>query len=144
MDINYLQERYVSPYTNFGFKRLFGNETNKDLLISFLNALLYKEQHVVDITYLRNDWKYMFDVYCENDKGEKFIVEMQKAEQQFFKDRSVFYSTFPIREQALRGEWDYKLKAVYTIGILNFVFDENREDENYYHHEIKLMDINKK
>ena len=86
----------------------------------------------------------MFDVYCENDKGEKFIVEMQKAEQQFFKDRSVFYSTFPIREQALRGEWDYKLKAVYTIGILNFVFDENREDENYYHHEIKLMDINKK
>lgn len=144
MDINYLQERYVSPYTNFGFKRLFGNETNKDLLISFLNALLYKEQHVVDITYLRNDWKYMFDVYCENDKGEKFIVEMQKAEQQFFKDRSVFYSTFPIREQALRGEWDYKLKAVYTIGILNFVFDENREDENYYHHEIKLMNINKK
>ena len=118
MDINYLQERYVSPYTNFGFKRLFGNKTNKDLLISFLNALLYKEQHVVDITYLRNDWKYMFDVYCENDKGEKFIVEMQKAEQQFFKDRSVFYSTFPIREQALRGEWDYKLKAVYTRIII--------------------------
>ena len=152
MGIDYLKERYVNPYTDFGFKRLFGNEISKDLLISFLNALLHEEQHIVDITYLRNehlgvlekDRKAVFDVYCENDKGEKFIVEMQKAEQQFFKDRSVFYSTFPIREQALRGEWDYKLKAVYTIGILNFVFDENREDENYYHHEIKLMDINKK
>lgn len=152
MGIDYLKERYVNPYTDFGFKRLFGDEISKDLLISFLNALLHEEQHIVDITYLRNehlgflekDRKAVFDVYCENDKGEKFIVEMQKAEQQFFKDRSVFYSTFPIREQALRGEWDYSLKAVYTIGILNFVFDEDREDENYYHHEIKLMDINKK
>lgn len=152
MGIDYLKERYVNPYTDFGFKRLFGDEVSKDLLISFLNALLHEEQHIVDITYLRNehlgflekDRKAVFDVYCENDKGEKFIVEMQKAEQQFFKDRSVFYSTFPIREQALRGEWDYRLKAVYTIGILNFVFDEDREDENYYHHEIKLMDINKK
>lgn len=152
MSLEYLQERYVNPYTDFGFKRLFGEEINKDLLISFLNALLQEEQHIVDVTYLRNehlgfqekDRKAVFDVYCENDRGEKFIVEMQKAEQQYFKDRSVFYSTFPIREQAKRGEWDYSLKSVYTVGILNFVFDEDRDDENYYHHEVKLMDVRKK
>ena len=64
---------------------------------------------------------------------------MQKGEQQYFKDRSIFYSTFPIREQAQRGtEWNYKLKAVYTIGILNFCFDDSNPD--YFHHEVRLMD----
>ena len=72
----------------------------------------------------------------------KFLVEMQKGEQQSFKDRSVFYSTFPIREQAKRGNRDYELKAVYTVGILNFVFDD--KDDEYFHHEVKLMDIQTK
>ena len=72
----------------------------------------------------------------------KFLVEMQKGEQQFCKDRSVFYSTFPIREQAKRGNRDYELKAVYTVGILNFVFDD--KDDEYFHHEVKLMDIQTK
>ena len=67
---------------------------------------------------------------------------MQKAEQQFFKDRSVFYATFPIREQAKRGDWNYRLKAVYTIGILNFTFDD--KDPDYFHHEVKLMDTRTK
>lgn len=152
MAMNEFRERYMNPYTDFGFKVLFGTPMNKDLLISFLNALLHKEQNIVDVTYLNSehlgstefDRKAIFDVYCENDKGEKFIVEMQKANQRFFKDRSVFYSTFPIREQAMRGDWDFELKAVYTIGILNFVFDENAGNEDYYHHEVKLMDVARK
>lgn len=145
-------ERYLNPYTDFGFKRLFGEEVNKDLLISFLNALLAGEQVITNISYSNSehlgvteeDRKAVFDVYCENDRGEKFIVEMQKAGQKYFKDRSVFYSTFPIREQAPQGRWDFELKAVYTIGILNFVFDEDKEDPEYFHHEVKLMDTRKK
>lgn len=141
-------ERYVNPYTDFGFKKLFGTEVNKDLLISFLNALLHDEQVIEDITYLNNeqlgvagtDRKAIFDVYCQNDKGEKFIVEMQKAEQQFFKDRSVFYSTFPIREQGQSGKWNYQLKSVYTIGILDFIFDDDYSNQDFYHHEVKLID----
>lgn len=152
MSLDYLKERYVNPYTDFGFKRLFGEEMNKDLLISFLNALLGEEQHVVDVTYLRNERlgfleserKAVFDVYCENDRGEKFIVEMQKAEQRYFKDRSVFYSTFPIRDQAKQGKWDFELKSVYMIGVLDFVFDEDKDVDAYYHHEVKLMDVRKK
>ena len=71
------------------------------------------------------------------------LTAVKKADQQFFKDRSVFYSTFPIRDQAPRGPWDYELKSVYTIGILNFVFDEDKYDREYFHHEVKLMDVNK-
>ena len=120
---------------------------NKELLISFLNSLLHGREVIKDVTFLNAehlgtqeyDRKAVFDVYCENEQGEKFLVEMQKGEQQFFKDRSVFYSTFPIREQAKRGNWDYELKAVYTVGILNFVFDD--KDDEYFHHEVKLMDI---
>ena len=146
-----LQERYINPYTDFGFKKLFGTEQNKELLISFLNALLQGEQTVKDVTYLNTehlgtqeiDRRAVFDVYCEGENGEKFLVEMQRGEQQFFKDRSLFYTTFPIREQASKGKgWDYELKSVYTVGILNFTFD-NSSDE-YYHHEVKLVDIRTK
>ena len=147
MAIDDLLDRYVNFYTDFAFKKLFGTEANKDLLISFLNALLDGKEEIKDLTFLNSehlgttelDRKAVFDVYCENEKGEKFLIEMQKAEQQFFKDRSIFYSTFPIREQAKRGNtWDYRLKSVYTIGILNFSFDDT--DPEYFHHEVKLMD----
>lgn len=150
MAIDELLERYVNFYTDFAFKKLFGTEANKELLISFLNSLLDGKEEIKKLTYLNSehlgtmesDRKAVFDVYCENEKGEKFLIEMQKAEQQFFKDRSIFYSTFPIREQAQRGDWNYRLKAVYTIGILNFCFDDS--DPRYFHHEVKLMDTKTK
>lgn len=141
------QERYIIPYTDFDVKKLFDMELNKDLPISFLNTLLQEERTVKDVTYLNAehlgtqeyDCRAVFDVYCENEKGEKFLIEMQRGEQQFFKGHSVFYSTFPIREQARRGEWDYELKAVYVVGILNFSFDPS--DPEYFHHEVKLVDL---
>ena len=144
-----IYERYVNFYTDFAFKKLFGTEVNKDLLISFLNALLHGREEIREITYLNTehlgtqeyDRRAVFDVYCKNEKGEYFLVEMQKGEQQFFKDRSIYYSTFAIREQAPRGEWNYGLKGIYTIGILNFCFETN--DQSYYH-EVKLLDTKTK
>ena len=142
-----IQDKYINPYTDFGFKLLFGTAMNKELLISFLNALLFKEETVKDVTYLNAehldtqeyDRRAVFHVYCEKEKGEKFLVEMQRGEQLFFKDRSVYYATFPIREQSQRGKWDYELKAVYIIGILNFTFNDT--DGDYFHHEVKLVDL---
>ena len=145
-----IKEKYINPFTDFGFKRLFGEEPNKDLLIDFLNVLLKEEQgKIVNLTYLKTeqlgltelDRKAIFDLYCENEKGEKFIVEMQKSKQNFFKDRSVYYSTFPIQKQAQKSEWNYELKAVYTIGILDFVFDEDKSDTNKFRYDVKLQDI---
>ena len=82
-----MTEKYINPHTDFGFKRLFGSEFNKELLISFLNAMFHGEQNVLDVTYLNSERlgdradarRAIFDVYCENDKGEKFIVEMQNV-----------------------------------------------------------------
>lgn len=141
------RDRYINPYTDFGFKMLFGTEMNKELLISFINSLLSGKEVIRDLTYLNTehlgtseaDRRAVFDVYCENERGEKILIEMQRGEQQFFKDRSLYYATFPIREQGEKGEWDYRLKAVYVIGVLNFKFDS--EDDNYFHHEVQLMDV---
>ena len=73
----------------------------------------------------------IFDIYCENEKGEKFIVELQKSKQNWFKERTIYYSTFPIQEQVQKGDNAYNLKAVFCIGILDFTFGyivgENRE-----------------
>jgi len=144
-----IKDKYISPFTDFGFKKLFGTEPNKDLLIDFLNELLRKDEGViVDLTYLSkeqlgrasDDRKAIFDIYCENEKGEKFIVELQKAKQKYFKDRSIYYSTFPIQSQAEKGDWNFQLKAVYTIGILDFEFDENKNDKIIFHHEVQLFD----
>ena len=147
-----IAEKYLNPFTDFGFKKLFGEEVNKDLLIDFLNTLLVGEQQIKDLTYLKNEHlssnynarKGIFDLYCENEKGEKFIVEIQKAKQDFFKDRSVYYSTFPIQEQAKQGKWNFELKAVYTIGILNFIFEDHKSEPDKLMHKIKLSDIEKK
>ncbi len=142
--------KYLNPFTDFGFKKLFGDEANKDILIDFLNTLLHDEQStIVDLTFIKNeqlgdqelDRRAIFDLYCENERGEKFIVELQKTKQNFFKDRSVYYSTFPIREQAKKGEWNYQLEAVYTIGILDFVFNEDKDDPDKLLYKIKLTDV---
>jgi predicted transposase/invertase (TIGR01784 family) len=144
-----IRERYINPYTDFGFKKLFGTELNKDLLISFLNALFKDKLEITDLTYLNTehlgegivDRKAVFDVYCQLADGSRIIVEMQKAEQEYFKDRSIYYSTYPIREQAPQGKWDYRLEDVYTVGILNFVFPDGEYSSDSLIHEIKLKDV---
>ena len=144
------EERYISLLTDFGFKRIFGTAPNKELLINFLNCLFAGAQVVKDVKYLNTEHfgesssarKAIFDVYCESEDGEKFIVEMQNAYQDFFKDRSLFYSTFPIREQAKKGsDWDFNLSRVYTIALLNFHMKEESFDEEQITHTVKLCDI---
>ncbi|NEP08806.1 MAG: Rpn family recombination-promoting nuclease/putative transposase [Symploca sp. SIO2C1] len=135
------KDRYINLLTDFGFKRLFGTEPNKALLIDFLNVILPEQHTVQDLSYRNNenvgntpvDRKAIFDIYCESKTGEKFIVELQKAKQNYFKDRSVYYSTFPIQEQAMKGNWNYKLSSVYTIGILDFIFDDHKDDKTLFH-----------
>jgi predicted transposase/invertase (TIGR01784 family) len=151
--MNEFAERYINPFTDYGFKKLFGEEPNKDLLLDFLNELLKEEQgRIVSLNYLKSehlgttqlDSKAIFDLYCENERGEKFIVELQKTKQKFFKDRTLYYSTFPIREQAKQADWIFELKAVYTIAILDFVFDEDKNQPDKYRYDVKLTDIETK
>ncbi|QEP43526.1 Rpn family recombination-promoting nuclease/putative transposase [Ectothiorhodospiraceae bacterium BW-2] len=132
-----MKDRYINLFTDFGFKKIFGEEQSKPNLISFLNTLLPEKHHIADLTFSKNeqqgmsalDRKAIFDLNCTSSNGDHFIVELQKAKQNYFKDRSLYYATFPIQQQAQKGEWDFKLAAVYTIGILDFIFDEDKHNE---------------
>jgi len=147
-----MKAKYINPFTDFGFKKIFGEEASKPLLLDFLNALLPQKNKIIDLTFKNTeqlgqtepDRKAIYDIYCENESGEKFIVELQKAKQNYFKERTIYYSTFPIREQAEKGEWNYNLKAVYCVGILDFTFDdyENEPEKSEVVHTIKLKNQN--
>lgn len=142
-----LQERYINLLTDFGFKRVFGSEPNKRLLVDFLNTLLPEHHQIQTLSYRNSEnqgkseieRKAIFDIYCQGNGDERFIVEIQKAKQNYFKDRSVYYSSFPIQEQAKKGDWNYKLDSVYSIGVLDFIFDEHKRDATYLH-EVTLKD----
>jgi len=144
--------RYINPYTDFGFKKLFGEEASKDILIDFLNSQL-PDMHQIATLEFRNteqlgmvalDRKTVYDIYCEGTNGDCFIVEMQKAPQRFFKDRALFWTSFPIRNQAPKGlidgkTWDFELKAIYLIAILGFVYDQNEEKQKFMR-DVQLRD----
>ncbi len=147
-----MTEKYINPFTDFGFKKLFGEESNKDLLIDFLSELLKDKGRITQLSFLKNeqlgntptDRKAIFDLYCQNEKGEKFIVELQKARQKHFKDRSLYYSSFAIQEQAVIGDWDFRIQSVYSISIMDFVFDEQKDHTHKFQHDICLMDVETK
>jgi predicted transposase/invertase (TIGR01784 family) len=134
-----MKARYINPYTDFGFKKLFGEEGSIDLLMDFLNQLLPIDHKIVKLSFknpeqagaISAERRAIFDLHCEDEKGQKFIVEMQKAKIKFFKDRAVFYTTFPIREQAEKGEWNFRLTPIYCVAILDFTFDETRDQKDY-------------
>ena len=142
-------EIFMNPYTDFGFKKLFGTEPNKDILISFLNSVFQgRRSPIVDLKYLNTevlgpyygDRNSVFDVYCTTEDKSHFIVEMQRSEQPYFKDRTVYYASAAIVHQAPKGPWDYELDEVCVIGILNFVFPDHEYPDDSYLHEVKLWE----
>ena len=143
-----IEDRYISLLTDFGFKRIFGTAPNKDLLINFLNSLFAGRKVIKDLKYnnsehvgdIYTERKAIFDVYCESVEGEKFTVEMQNASQKYLKDRTIYYSTFPIREQAPKGEWDFKLNPVYTVALVNYDMKEKAFDQQEISHQVQLCD----
>ena len=121
--------KFINPFTDVGFKRIFGQEINKDLLIDFLNALLDGERRVKDIKFLnkellpifKNDRSLIYDIYCTDENDEQFIVEMQNKEHVNFRERAVYYLSQAISRQGEKGvNWKFDLKAVYGVFFLNF------------------------
>lgn len=127
--------RFVNPFTDYGFKLLFGELASKSILIEFLNDLLEGERHIRDIKYLKNEELpqnvygrgVIFDILCESDTGEKFIVEIQNKGHQYLKERFIFYMAKAITKQSKKGkDWDFALYPVYGIFLLNFTVPELR------------------
>ena len=143
--------KYINPLTDFGFKYIFGA---KESMINFLNAILEIEGGIVDLTYdnteriphSEEERKAQFDLHCTTGTGERIIIEMQNHSQYFFKDRTIYYVTFPIQEQAPKGkDWDFMLKPVYSVNIVNFrMYDvepqESKELEEQYISYVQLID----
>ena len=130
--------KYINPFTDWGFKRLFGQEFSKGLPISFLNDLLEGELKVKDVTFHDKEQLastkdlrgIIFDVYCTTDTGEHVIVEMQNRYQPFFINRSLYYGCRAITGQRKKSETLetpelYQLVPVYTICFMNFMPEED-------------------
>ena len=122
--------KFINPFTDVGFKIIFGQEFSKPRLIDFLNALLVGERCITDLSFLDKeqpaffdgDKSPIYDIFCETDNGEKIIVEMQNREHPNFKERMLFYASEAIVRQGEKGkEWNYDIKAVYMVAFTNFV-----------------------
>ncbi len=147
-----MKAKYVNPFTGFGFKKIFGEEASKPLLIDFLNSLLPESDHIANLSFKNNEqlqitepyFYGIFDVFCINAKGEKFIVELQKSKLDYFINRTKFYDSFPILEYAEKDEWHNQIKAVYCIGVLDFIFNDyqTESEKKEVVHTIKLKNQN--
>ena len=146
-------EKYINPFTDYGFKKIFGDTENTELLRSLINDILgLKGEDKVKTIIFKNgellpdsptDRKAIFDLFCEDEKGSNFIVELQKIYQEHFQSRALYYTSFPIQEQAIRGSWNFSLTPIYFIGLLNFEVNRFRDSKEYLHHG-KITDIKTK
>ena len=142
--------KFINPFTDVGFKRIFGQEMSKPVLIAFLNSLLKDEHHIVDVKYLDKeqlgisdgDRSLIYDIFCETEGGEHIIVEMQNKYQPYFKKRSIYYVSRSIVEQGERGsQWKYDIKAVYLVAFLNFKLSDISDD---FRTDVALMDMKRR
>ncbi len=138
------QERYINPFTDYGFKKIFGDREDTSLLQSLINDILgLEDENKIKTIIFKNgellpdspeDRKAIFDLYCTDEKGSEFIVELQKVYQEHFQSRALYYTTFPIQEQAIRGKWNFSLTPIYFIGLLNFEVDRFKNTKEFLHH----------
>ena len=139
--------KFINPFTDVGFKRIFGQEISKPVLLVFLNSLLEGERKIIDLKFLdkeqlgleSGDRSLIYDIYCETETGEHIIVEMQNKYQPYFKERSIYYTARSIVEQGERGsQWKYDIKAVYLVAFLNFRISDISKG---FRTDVALMDM---
>lgn len=135
--------KYVNLLTDFAFKKIFADPNNKTILIDFLNTFIQEDLQITDVQVMKNehrgtnklDRSAIFDLYCTNQSGEHFIIEIQRAAQPYFIDRAIYYSSFLIQEQAIKGNaWNFNLKPIFTLSFLNFRLPKPySSSDNFYH-----------
>ena len=136
--------KYIDPLVDFAFKKIFGSEPNKDLLIAFLNEVFRGRKHIVDLVYnktehpgdIKEEGAAIFDLLCTGDKGERFLIEVQRAKQGYFKERALFYTSRLISDQAPKGNrkaWAYNISEVYLIALLEDFTLEGSTANTYLH-----------
>ena len=132
---------YINVLTDFGFKRVFGNEEDKEVLTAFLNACLADfTSPITELTFLpteqlgirQSEKRVVFDLYCKSQSGEHFIIELQRTSQHFYADRSISYVSRVVSRELRRGDRQYRIPKVYSINILDFEADEFKGRSGYF------------
>ena len=144
-----IKAKYINLMVDWSFKRVFGTEVNKDILIEFLKVI-FPQFAITDITYIpteqlgimEDDRKAIFDVLCKTEDGKTFLVEMQRGAQKHFFERALYYTSFPIMKQGKKaiakeeekgkGPWDFSLNGVFFLGILDFEYEQDEMTEHRY------------
>ena len=140
------KSRYANILLDYWFKRTFGREISKRLMILVLREII-PEVDIQDITYTNkehpnpfpNDHGVVFDIECQSSNGTRFIVEMQLAEQHYLMERALFYSTFSIQEQLLKGNSEYSFMPVYFIAMMDFIIHPDEPDKFFYKYDLREM-----
>ena len=124
--------KFVDVKNDVAFRKIFGNEQKKVIIISFLNAVLNLEENskIIDVNLvnpfqlprIRGEKSSIIDVRARDQAGRSFIIEMQVAEKEGFGKRIQYYICKDYASQIDIGEEYPKLKPVYFIGILDFNF----------------------
>ena len=132
--------KYLNPRADLTFKRVFGE--HPDLVMSLLNALLplAANQEITDIEYLPSEMvpenplrkNSIVDVRCKDKQGRQFLVEMQMIWSPEFRQRVLFNASKAYVRQINTGEEYELLQPVYSLNLVNEVFEP--ELEGYYHH----------
>lgn len=140
--------RYLDPTNDIAFKKLFGTECHKPLLISFLNAILSLEGHrrIKQVDFLTKDQAPLIkesktsilDVKCTDERNVQYIVEMQNRKVPGFIKRTQFYVAHSYVTQAQAGSDYVELKPVILLAIANHELFSNKEQIISYH---KTLDI---
>ena len=124
--------KYINPFTDFGFKRIFGQEDSKLVLLGFLNGIFKGDpviESIEDVIYLDKEQlgeafderTAIYDVFCKISGGRNIIVEMQNLYQKNYHQRTIFYLAKAIANQARKGkDWNYALEDVYSVNLTNF------------------------
>ena len=145
---NIIKAKYIDLMVDWSFKRIFGTEVNKDILIEFLKVI-FPQFAITDITYIpteqlgimEDDRKAIFDVLCKTEDGKTFLVEMQRGKQEHFFERALYYTSFPIMKQGKKAiakeeegadPWDFSLDGVFFLGILDFKYEQDEMTEHRY------------
>ena len=146
---NIIKAKYINLMVDWSFKRVFGTEVNKDILIEFLKVV-FPQFAITDITYIpteqlgimEDDRKAIFDVLCKTEDDKTFLVEMQRGAQEHFFERALYYTSFPIMKQGKKAiakeeekgkdPWDFSLDGVFFLGILDFKYEQDEMTEHRY------------
>ncbi len=122
--------KFADPTNDIAFKKIFGNTNKKEILISFLNAILEFEgdKTITNIIIVNSHQvpkiealkETILDIKATNQAGDNFIIEMQKRDLGDFEKRTIYYTSKAYVEQLEKGDDYSKLKKVYFIGILKF------------------------